>query len=158
MASAVARPMPRPAPVTIATRPCSHPGASGILSSLRWSLHGLVPAFVSGKTGVETEVFLRVLPAGLAIDRLDRQERPRRGSHVVRPHQEAGPPVDDDLRQRAATVGNHGSPGGLRLGGDHAKRLLPFGRTEDRARVRHDPPQLRPHYATMNRDAGLPLV
>src|SRR6266849_7259587 len=105
MASAVARPMPRPAPVTIATRPCNHPGASGILPSLRGSLHGLVPAFVIGKTGVEAQVFNRVLPAGLAIDRLDRQERPRRGGHVVRPHQEASPTIDDDLRQRATTVG-----------------------------------------------------
>src|SRR4029077_18102220 len=122
MPSAVPAPMPRPAPVTIATRPCNHPGAAGILRSLRWSLHSLIPAFVSGKTGVETEVFHRVLPAGLAIDRLDRQERPRRGGPVVRPHDEASPPVDDDLRQRAATVCNHGCPGGLRLGGDHAKR------------------------------------
>src|ERR1700730_6466873 len=158
MASAVARPIPRPAPVTIVTRPCNHPGASGMAPSLRWSLHRLVPAFVSGKTGIKAEVFLRVLPAGPSVDGPDGEERPRRGSHVVRLDYDAGPTIDDDLRQRAATVGNHRRPGGLRFGGDHAERLVPFRRTEDRGRVGHDPPQLRSDHAPMNRDAGLRLM
>src|SRR5712691_3925273 len=158
MASAVARPIPRPAPVMIATRPSNHPGASAMGPGVRFSPHRLVQAFVSGKAGVEAEVFHGVLPASLALDGPDPQQCPRPGGNVVRRDQEAGATVHHDLRQSAATVGNHWGPRSLRLCGDHAKRLVPLGRTEDRRRAGHDPPQIRSDKPAMNRDAGLARV
>src|SRR5438128_91673 len=158
MASAVARPIPRPAPVTIATRPSSHPGASGMGPDVRFSPHCLVQAFVSGKAGVKAEVFHGVLPASLALDRTDPQQCPCPGGNVVRRDQEAGATVHHDLRQSAATVGNHWGPRSLRLCGDHAKRLVPLGRTEDGRRAGHDPPKIRSDKPAMNRDAGLARV
>src|SRR6266851_1906674 len=97
MASAVARPIPRPAPVTIATRPCNHPGVSAMAFRLRRRLQRLVQAFMSGKAGVEAEVLHGVLPTRLAFDGPDGQQRLRRGAHVVRPGKEAGATVHDNL-------------------------------------------------------------
>src|SRR5438128_4837847 len=158
MASAVARPIPRPAPVMIATRPCNHPEPSGMGPGVRFSPHCLVQAFVCGKAGVKAEVFHGVLPASLALDVPDPQQCPRRGGYIVRRDQEAGATVDHDLRQSAATVGNHRGPGSLRLCGDHAKRLGPLGRTDHPRRAGHDPPQIRSDKPAMNRDAGLARV
>src|SRR5207237_7211618 len=74
IASAVARPMPRPAPVTIATLPCNHPVASGRTVHLHARSQCPVKAFVGREARLETQVGdrrLTTLPAGDAADSLE---------------------------------------------------------------------------------------
>src|SRR5438132_3202725 len=158
IASAVARPMPRPAPVTIATLPCNHPFVSGRAVHLHVRSQRPVKAFVGRKARVEIQVDDRMLSTVSAPDAADRPERACRPGDVIRWNQEASLVVDDDFRQRTAAVGNHRGAGRLRLGGDHAKRLLPLRRTEDRACLRHSLPKLGSDQSAMDRHAGLSLV
>src|SRR5438552_9489429 len=158
IASAVARPIPRPAPVTIATRPCNHPGVSAMRVHPGLSLESLVKVLVRCKARIEIQVEHSMPPAVLAPDAADRPERPGRAGDIVRLHQKTGPPVDDDLRQSATAVGDHRGAGRLRLGGDHAKRLLPLRRAQHRARTGQHLPQLRTDQSAVDRNACLSPV
>src|SRR5438067_1946294 len=158
IASAVARPIPRPAPVTIATLPCSHPVASGRAVHLHARSQRPVKAFVGHKARLETQVGGRMLATLHALDAANRLERPCRAGDVVRWNEEASLAVDDDVRQRTAAVGNHRGAGGLRLGCHHAKRLLPLRRTEDRACIGHPSPQLGSDQPAVDGNAGLSPV
>src|SRR5439155_7655655 len=153
IASAVARPMPRPAPVTIATLPCSHPVASGRAVHLHARSQCPVKAFVGHEARLETQVEDRMRPTLGARDTADRFQRPCRAGDVVRWCEEASLAVDDDFRQRTAAVGDHRGAGGLRLGCDHAKRLLPLRRTHYRSGSCPPHPPPGPAQATVDADA-----
>src|SRR2546430_4862891 len=155
IASAVARPMPRPAPVTIATLPCNHPFASGRAVHLHARSQRPVKAFVGHHARLETQVEDGMLPTLHAPDAADRLECPCRTGDVVRWSEEASLAVDDDFRQRTAAVGNHRGAGGLRFGCHHAKRLLPLRRTEDRACIGHPSPQVGSDQPAPDGNAGL---
>src|SRR6266581_7203061 len=158
IASAVARPMPRPASVTIATLPCNHPVASGRAVHLHARSQRPVKAFVGHKARLETQVDDRMLATLHAPDAADRLECSCRAGDVVRWCEEASLAVDDDFRQRTAAVGDDRCAGRLCLGCDHAKRLVPLRRTEDRAGIGHPSPQLGSDQPAVDGHAGLSLV
>src|SRR5256884_3541658 len=107
IASAVARPMPRPAPVTIATLPCSHPVASGRAVHLHARSQRPVKAFVGREARLETQVGDGMLATLHAPDTADRLKGVCRAGDVVRWSEEASLAVDDDFRQATAAVSDH---------------------------------------------------
>ena len=63
--------------------------------------------------------------------------------------------VDDHLAECAAIEGDDGRPARLRLGGDHAERLVPPCRAENDGRARHRLPERRSRHRWMDADARL---
>src|SRR5437016_5182820 len=78
IASAVARPMPRPAPVTIATLPCSHPVASARAVQLHARSQCPVKAFVGHEARLESQVDDGMRPTLHTPDAADRLQCPCR--------------------------------------------------------------------------------
>src|SRR2546425_1589052 len=95
-ASAVARPMPRLAPVTIATLPCNQPGASGRAVHLSTSSQRLVKAFVRPKGRVEIQIRDGMLPTIPTLDAADFRERVGGARDVVSRDEETSLIIDDD--------------------------------------------------------------
>src|SRR3989440_5168370 len=153
IASAVARPIPRPAPVTIATLPCNHPVASGRMIHLHARSQRPVKAFVGHEARLETQVEDGMRPKLHTPDAAERLQCPCRAGDVVRWCEEASLAVDDEFQQRTAAAGGDRGAGGLRRGGHHAKRFLPLRRTEDRAGLGHPSPQLGSDQPAVDRHA-----
>src|SRR5271169_2886432 len=127
MASAVAAPIPRLAPVTTATRPVSQCTGSPMVRR---------PAAGTGQPPVEPLMSVQApfqveLPRGvLAAGRTRNPGRPPDGGHggpdVTGRHQEAGHAVRDHLAEPSAPEADDGGSAGLRLGGGHPERFVPL--------------------------------
>src|SRR5205823_6018301 len=140
IASAVARPIPRLAPVTTATRSRNHGGWSGMWCR-RPSAHLLIKMFVGVEAAVETQVRLGVPSTGRPPDRLDAHYGPGRAIDVTGRHQKAGFAVAHNPLQGAPAEGDDRSSGRLRLRGNQPERLIPSRRAEHRSGSAHDAPQ-----------------
>src|SRR5512132_1252085 len=138
MASAVAAPIPRLAPVTTATRPESQcldstmdrgPGTSADDSPVEpfMSLEAppeIQPAF-GMRAAFRTRQSRRPLDGiGCGVDVVGSDEGP-------------GPLVHYDFAECAAIEGDDRCPARLRLSGDHAERLVPFRGAENDGRACH---------------------
>src|SRR5215831_2030893 len=132
MASAVAAPIPRLAPVTTATRPASQCPRSGTgLRSGTLTGHPPVQPLVSIQAPGQVQAGLGMAPARKARDSCNPADRADGRPQVAGRDQEAGQPVGDHLTERAAPERYHGCPAGLRLGGGHAERLVPPSRVQN---------------------------
>ena len=144
IASAVAAPIPRLAPVTTA-RPPGQPMPR--LSHGPRPRHRRTDAPVELLVSVEAQLEIEVAFGMIAAAERESSGRPpdgvRRRLDVVGRDQEAGHRVDDHLAECAATEGDDRSAARLRLGGDHAERLLPPCRAQDDGCARHRFPEWR---------------
>src|SRR6202171_4801984 len=129
MASAVARPIPLPAPVITATRPLNQLGESATRLCTGPGADLVVEAFVGRNGCLEIQVRLGVLPAIHPADRAQLSNALRGAGDIICWHEKARLRVTDDLTKGAAVIGNHWRPSRLRLGGRHPEGLFPSGRT-----------------------------
>ena len=113
IASAVARPIPRLAPVTTATRPASQcvPSAMRCRESRREDF--AVCALVAVQHCLDVEVRLRVSAAAGAVEFGSAAERRCRPITISGSDKEARDSVDDDVLEPAAPIRDH--RGGARL-------------------------------------------
>src|SRR5258708_28821496 len=155
MASAVARPIPFPAPVITATRPLSQFGesATGFCPGPGSDL--VVEAVVGRNRCLEIQVRLGVPPAIRPTDHRHLSDTLRGTGDIICWHEKTRLPVTDDLGKGATIIGNHRSPGRLRLGGRHPERLFPPLWTKDRAGASHELPDLAAWPTAMDRDIWL---
>src|ERR1700736_5313568 len=136
MASALARPIPFPAPVITATRPLSQFGESATGFRTASGCDATVEAFVGNNRCREIQVRLGVPPAIGPTDHRHLSDTLRGTDDIIWWNEKARPPVADDLGKGAAVVGDNRSPSRLRLGGCHPERLAPPPAATTRARVR----------------------
>src|SRR6202521_3417276 len=125
MASAVARPIPFPAPVITATRPLSQFGESATGFRTGPGSDSMVEAFGGNNRCREIQVCLGVPPAIGPTDHRHLSDTLRGTDDIIWWNEKAGLPMADDLGQGAAVIGDNRGPSRLRLGGRHPERLLP---------------------------------
>jgi hypothetical protein len=111
--------------VITATRPLSQFGesATGFCTSPESDL--IVEAFVRRNRSFEIQVHLGVPPAIGPADHRQLSDPKRGTGDIICWHKKTRLPVTNDLGKGATVIGNHRSPGRLRLGGRHPERLLP---------------------------------
>src|SRR5260370_25894105 len=124
MASAVARPIPLPAPVITATRPLSQFGDSATGFCTRPESDLVVEAFVGGNRCLEIQVRLCVSPAIGPFDHRDLSDPLGGTDDIIPRHEKACRPVTHDLVKCAAIIRNHRSPVHLCLVGTPSARLF----------------------------------
>src|SRR5580700_5081148 len=125
-AAAVAAPIPRLAPVTTATRPASQcPGSVMGCRSARRADDPPVELLMSIQTPFQVKMPFGMISAGCAGDlgRLPHALRSR--LDVIWRDQETSHAIHDYLGEPAAPERDDGSPARLRIGGSHAKGLVP---------------------------------
>src|SRR5207253_902750 len=122
MASAVAAPIPRLAPVTTATRPASQ--CTGSPPAIRTN-HLPVEPLVSVQAASQVEMPLGVVAAGRTRNPGRPPDGIDRGLDVIGRYQETSHAVRDHLGECPAPERHDGSPARLRLGGVHPEGLVP---------------------------------
>src|SRR5437763_4111631 len=145
IASAVAAPIPRLAPVTTASRPASQSLGSATDRDLHAaSRHAPVKPLGCIETELEIEMALRV-PAALGARELARPlDGSGRRSDVPLRDQHARHALDEDFLERAAAERHDRRAARLRLGGDHPERPGPLCGAENHRRAAHRIPERRP--------------
>src|ERR1035437_9774932 len=155
IASAVARPIPRLAPVMTATRPASQCSRSATCSHSPRTAHAVVDALVCVEHRFDVEVRLGVSPARAALDVVDAAERRSRGGNIAWSHKEPGDAVEYDILESTAPERDHRGRARLRFGGNQTERLAPAHRTEHCRRTGDDAPEHGPGNRLVDGDPGL---
>src|SRR5256714_9144633 len=154
IASAVAAPIPRLAPVTTASRPASQcPGSATDRDLHAAGSHVPVKPLVCIETELQIEMALRVPPALGARE----PARPLAGfgrrTDVPGRDQQARHALHDDFLERATAERHNRRAARLRLGGEHPERLGPPGGAENHPGAAHRIPERRSRDSRMNADA-----
>src|ERR1700674_4146154 len=125
MASAVARPIPFPAPVITATRPLSQFGESATGFRTAPGSDSMVEAFVGKNRCLEIQVRLGVPPAIGPTDHRHLSDALRGTDDIIWWNEKARRPVADDLGKGAAVIGDNREVGRAQVGGCHPEWLVP---------------------------------
>src|ERR1700683_558860 len=132
MAAEVAAPIPRLAPVTIATRPASQcPGSPADWRPGIRPDDSPVELLVSIQAPFQVEVLFGMVAAGRARYLGCPSDAVRGRLDVVGRDQEAGLAIHDNLAKSAPLERDDRSPARLGISGGHAKGLVPPGRAEN---------------------------